>query len=128
MVPARDLPESRVGTERLGREDRLRRRTEFLRCYRQGRRRNGAFCQLYSLPNEVTRPRLGITASRKVGSAVIRQRLRRRVREIYRRWPGRGSLPALDLVVHLRPSAAAAEFPALRRELVGLFGSLERRR
>jgi ribonuclease P protein component len=108
--------------ERLRPHERLRRRTEFLRCYRLGRRRQGRLAILYSAPNETRCPRLGITASRKVGNAVARARLKRRVREIYRRWEGRRSLPDLDLVVHLQPGAAGAPFADLETEILGLLG------
>jgi ribonuclease P protein component len=104
-------------SERLNREERLRRRADYLRCYRQGRRRHGAFAILYFVPNEQQHPRLGITASRKVGNAVTRQRLKRRVKEIYRRWKERDRLPPMDLVVHLKPAAARAEFIELAKEL-----------
>lgn len=113
--------------EGLGRADRLRRRVEFLRCYRQGRRRKGALLYLAFAANETGTVRLGITASRKVGGAVVRNRLKRRVREIVRRWPERRRLAAMDLVVHLHPTAATASFATLERELVTLLGSLPRR-
>ena len=106
----------------------MRRRTEFLRCYRLGRRRQGRLAILYSAPNDSRHPRLGITASRKVGSAVERARLKRRVREIYRRWEGRRTLAPLDLVVHLQPGVAQAAFAELREEILGLLGRLGRAR
>ena len=108
--------------ERLTRDERLRRRADYLRCYREGRRLHGALATLHAAPNREARPRLGVTASRKVGGATVRQRLRRRVREVYRRWEGRGRLPAADLVVHLKPAAAAAGFGELREELERLLG------
>ena len=74
------------------------------------------------------RPRLGITASRKVGKAVVRHRLKRRIKEIYRRWQDRGQLPASDLVVHLKPEAGKSDFPALRSELLRLLSGLRERR
>jgi len=101
----------------LARDERLRRRAEFLRCYREGRRRGGRLATLFFAPNTLSHPRLGVTASRKVGGAVVRQRLKRRVREIYRRWQQRSRLPALDLVFNLKPTAAQAEFAELRQEL-----------
>lgn len=75
---------------------------------------------LYSVPNEIGAPRLGITASRKVGPAVVRQRVKRRIREIYRRWERRPELPGQDLMFHVKPSARSAEFGDLKRELLRL--------
>lgn len=117
-------PRPAAPVEGLTRDQRLRRRADFLRCYRQGRRRHGALAVLHVAPNDRQHPRLGITASRKVGKAAVRQRLKRRVREVYRRWEQRASLPAVDLVVHLRPAAAAADFRGLKEELEGLLDSL----
>jgi ribonuclease P protein component len=114
--------------EGLSRDQRLRRRADYLRCYRTGRRRHGELATLHFAPNDLGGPRLGITASRKVGKAVVRQRLKRRVREIYRRWDQRANLPALDLVVHLKPRAAASGFADLARQLRGQLGSLLPRR
>jgi len=68
--------------------------------------------------------RLGMTASRKVGNAVVRNRLKRWTREFYRRWPERGSLPGADLVIHFKPAAAQASHAALDRELASLLGGL----
>lgn len=106
--------------ERLPRTHTLRRSADYLRCYRRGRRLRGSFARVHYSPNREGHPRLGITASRKVGKAVIRNRLKRRVREVYRRSPARHELPAVDLVVHLEPAAAGAEFAALASELEGL--------
>jgi ribonuclease P protein component len=59
-----------------------------------------------------------------VGKAVVRQRLKRRIREIYRRWQDRGKLPALDLVVHLKPEAGRADFASFQAELLRLLGGV----
>jgi ribonuclease P protein component len=88
----------------------------------------GALVILYFAPNSLDGPRMGITASRKVGKAVLRQRLKRRIREVYRRWPGRGALPAVDVVVHLKPEAKGADFPAMRRDLADLLLGIAERR
>lgn len=106
-----------AGHQGLGPDDRLRRRRDYLRAYRSGRRRGGRFATLFYVPNDVGTARLGITASRKVGKSVVRQRLKRRVREIYRRWERRSDLPPLDLVVNLKPPAKEGDFAELRREL-----------
>jgi ribonuclease P protein component len=110
--------------QRLLPRERLRRRADYLRCYRTGRRRHGALALLYFAPNQLGHPRLGITASRKVGPSVVRHRIKRRIKEIYRRWNDRGKLPSLDLVVHLKPEARGSDFEALRGELMRLFAGL----
>lgn len=114
--------------ERLARDERLLRRADYLRCYRQGRRRHGGLAILHFVPNELSHPRMGITASRKVGNAVVRHRLKRRVKEIYRRWKERDQLPSLDLVVHLKPSAGDSDFRSLRKEILRLLRGLTRQR
>lgn len=79
---------------------------------------------LHFVASPVSVPRFGITTPRKVGGAVVRNRLRRRVREVLRRWPERRSLPPLDVVVHLKPEAATATHQELRAELERLLVSL----
>jgi ribonuclease P protein component len=68
--------------------------------------------------------RVGITVSRKVGGAVERHRIKRRIREIYRRWDERSLLPPLDLVVHVLPVARRADFQALEKDLLSLLRPL----
>ena len=48
---------------------------------------------------------------------MVRHRLKRQVREIYRRWQGRRSLHPLDIVIHLRPIAADAAFASIEADL-----------
>ena len=123
------MPQQRIALvgESLSGAERLRRGSDYLKCYRKGRRKHGTFSVLYSAPNELVHPRLGITVSRKVGRAVTRFRLKRRIREIYRRWSERSRLPAFDLVVHVKPAAAQASFEQLQRELRGQLSNLLRK-
>ena len=107
-------------------EERLRKRADFLRCYQRGRRHHGRLITLYVVHRgpSAQHARLGITVTRKVGGAVVRHRVKRRVREIYRRWEHRRQLPAIDLVVHARPRVREADFAALRSEMIGLLEPL----
>ena len=112
------------GREGLGRHQRLRRHMDFLRCYRRGHKRYGAVAALHVHPNDKGEARLGVTASRKVGNSVVRHQAKRRVREVFRRWPQRGILAALDIVVHLKPDAGRASFQVLRLDLERLLSQL----
>jgi ribonuclease P protein component len=115
---------SPFAAERLRPGDRLRQRGDYLACYHRGRAVTGALATLHVLPNSLGAPRLGITATRRCGSAVVRNRLRRRCREVYRRWDRRAQLPAVDIVVNFRPRAANAEFRDVRREIERLLERL----
>lgn len=107
-------------------EERLRRRADFLRCYEQGRRRHGELATIYIAEREptATRPRLGITVTRKVGGAVVRHRVKRRIREIYRRWSKRERLAPYDIVVQARPAARGVDFQTLEAEITRLLKPL----
>ena len=110
---------SHASGESLLPKERLRRRAEYQRCYQQGRRRHGPLATLHVIEPEsgVNYPRLGITVTRKVGGAVVRHRIKRQIREIYRRWDERRLLAPYDIVVHVKPAARGAEFVELQREI-----------
>lgn len=59
-----------------------------------------------------------------MGNSVVRHRLKRWIKETYRRWNGRAALPPLDLIVHLKPAARQASFEELRGEVQRLLGGL----
>jgi ribonuclease P protein component len=61
-------------------------------------------------------PRLGITASRRVGNAVVRARSKRRIRELFRTNVGVSGGRDVDLVVNARRGLAAASWPELEQE------------
>lgn len=62
-------------------------------------------------PNGLKHPRFGLTVSRKVGNAVVRNRVKRRLREAVRHHPAArdGSLDGIDVVFIARSRAATAE-------------------
>lgn len=106
---------------------RLRRSTDIAAVRAEGRSlRKGAFNARARRTSEPT-SRLAVTAPRSVGTAVKRNRARRRVREAFRRGfasadPGR----SIDLLITVRPEAARAEFGALEADVRSLLLELAR--
>src|SRR6185436_3309449 len=92
--------------EKLPRGQRLTRRPDFLVVQERGRRISGSSYLLLALPRPGATPeagaRLGITVSKKVGKASVRNQVKRWVRESYRRMSDLAP-PGLDLVVVARP-------------------------
>lgn len=88
---------------------------EFERVYRQGAAYRGRLFSVHAFPNESGTPRLGLSVSRKVGYAVTRNAVRRRLREVF--YSALAEIPgAWDLVVSARPAAAEASLRELREE------------
>ncbi len=98
-------------------ERRLRKRAEFLRVQREGRSvRTRHFVLLVSTTGAQSPARLGLVASRKVGSAVARNHGKRRIREWFRHLTDR--LPyGVDIVIILRRGAGKRSLGEIAREL-----------
>ena len=96
---------------------------EFERAYRQGTAFRGRLFSLHAFPNEIGIPRLGLSVSKKVGNAVTRNVVRRRLKEVFHstreRIPG-----SFDLVVSAKPAAAEATFEELNQEFLRALGKI----
>ena len=104
----------------LPKQHRLRRRAEYLAVQQGGRSYRSRNVVALVLPNELGISRLGITVSKRVGKAVARNLVKRRLREIFRK--NRRALPSgVDLVLIARAGSPKAEFGALNDEVVRLF-------
>ncbi len=77
------------------------------------------------LPRDENGPRLGLTATRKVGGSVVRNRMRRLVREAFRRH--RDLVGRWDLVVNIRQAAVGSTYPVIEQEFVALVGRARKR-
>jgi ribonuclease P protein component len=89
--------------------------SEFERVYKQGTAYRGRLFSVHAFPNDFGTLRLGLSVSRKVGNAVVRNTLRRRMRQIFAVAAGDAERN-LDLVISTRPAAREATFEELRGE------------
>ncbi|HEV2500853.1 MAG TPA: ribonuclease P protein component [Terriglobia bacterium] len=99
---------------------RLLRRPDIRRVYEEGRRGSARICTIFYRPNGLPRTRLGITTPKALGVAVVRNRIRRRLREVFRL--NQAAIAAgWDVVLNPRPAAASIPFTALTKEVLRLF-------
>jgi ribonuclease P protein component len=106
-----------------GKRTRLTDSPDFERVYRQGAAYRGKLFSVHAFPNEFGTPRLGLSVSRRVGNAVMRNTVRRRLREVF--YSALPEIPGnLDLVMSARPAAAEATFQELSEEFGRSLGKL----
>ena len=95
----------------------LNKNRDFVRIYARGKSYVHPHLVLYVARNRLGRPRVGLTATKKVGGAVTRNRVRRRLREIYRLHQGE-LRTGYDIVVVARVKAAFANYHQLERHFL----------
>lgn len=101
---------------------RLLRRADFDAVYQQGRRRSSRQFIVFYRANGRALSRFGMSVKRALGNAVVRNRIRRRVREIIR-LHREEIASGWDIVIHPRSSVATAPFAPLAAELIELLRS-----
>jgi len=101
----------------FSKKERLRKRGEFLDLYERGDKIQSTYFVLYMLENGRSCHRLGITVSRKIGIAVVRNRIKRRLREIFRA-NKQAISPYCDLVVNAKRAAARAHSQEIQEDIL----------
>ena len=103
----------------MGRRIRLRRATDIQRVYEEGRSWPHPLLALVARPNGLDLSRVGVTASRKLGGAVARNRAKRLLREAARRlYPHFGT--GWDVMLIARRDALEAKEPQVEEALASL--------
>ena len=113
--------------ETFTKRDRLRKRREFLAVQRGGKKLHLRDLLVFVRPGASERTRVGVTVTKKVGNAVQRNRVKRLVREVYRR--NKDRLPqGLDIVFVAKTSVIGVGFHDLGRQLGTLARTLRAKR
>lgn len=111
---------ARLAPHAFPKDFRLLRRAQFKRVYDEGQRRSASLCTIFFRSNGLPQTRLGVTTPVRLGNAVFRNRLKRRLREVFRL--NRTSIPGgWDIVMNPRQGVAKVAFPTLEREILKLF-------
>ncbi len=97
----------------------LKSNRDFRRLYSRGKQAVEPTMVLYFRKNRLDQNRLGITVSKKLGNAVIRNKVRRRIREIYRLHEEE-FLPGRDMVIVARVRGAHVSYWTLDRDFMKL--------
>ena len=101
----------------MRRELRLRRKADFDAVFKGGRAWHNELLVVRTLANDLSHYRCGIVTTKKLGGAVVRNRVKRRLREAVRVLPLK---PGWDIVVSTKIKAASADFHALNRAVTEL--------
>lgn len=97
----------------------LKENWQFRRLYAKGKSEVSPCLVIYCRGNGLPRSRLGITVGGKLGNAVKRNKVKRRLREIYRTNEGR-FLPGFDIVVVARVRAVTCSYREMERSFLKL--------
>lgn len=113
-----------IGQGKFEKRLRLTRGSDFERVYKKGRRVRNTHFTVFFDGNQLSYSRFGLTVSKKLGTAVRRNRIKRIFREALRCHQGE-AMPGFDFVFNPHPSAAALKATALADDLVALFSRLK---
>ena len=102
----------------------LKENYEFRRLYQKGASAVSPVMVLYCRKNRLGHNRLGLVSSTKLGHAVVRNKVRRRLREIYRLHEDR-FVPGYDIVVVARVRAVHSSYAVLERDFLRLAKKLQ---
>ena len=104
----------------MKREVRLRCHSDFIRVQRTGKPFSHPLFVMRVLPNDENTPRFGISVSKKVGGAVTRNKVRRRVRAIIDQID-LSVMPKFDVVISCRSACKTATFDEMTDSILAIF-------
>lgn len=98
---------------------RLTKNLEFINVYKSGRRISSPFFVMYIKKNDLGYSRLGVSVSKKVGKSVVRNKIKRQIKEIIRKnydFINSG----LDIVFSVKPAAVQLNYAQIEKEIISL--------
>lgn len=110
-------------SQSFSKADRILKRDDFKRVYEGGRKVHARYFIAFILPNSGDRPRLGITATRKIGKSFERNRARRLLREAFRK--NKWLVPrGVDIVINVKRPLVEAGYSDLEGDFINFLERL----
>lgn len=113
-------------SEKFPKSNRILKRDRFREVYDTGNKIQAMYFTAFVLPNQSERPRIGITATRKIGNSVERNRARRMVRDAFRK--NKWLVPnGVDIVINVRRHLVRATYQQIEGDLVSFLKKVSNR-
>ena len=96
----------------------MKTKIEFSLVYKTGIKKTGKYTTIFFLNNQ-TSTKLGITVTKKIGNAVIRNRTKRRYREIFRLHLKK-LLPGFWIIFHANPNIVDVDYHEIEEDIINL--------
>jgi len=116
-----------MGEQRLRAAERLRRSSDFQQAFQHGRKLVTSLFVVYVVRNSLAHSRCGLAVSKRVGQAVVRNLLKRRLRELFRQHKFVLD-PPVDMVIVVRREAAQASGQMFAQQFVSVLQRCQSRR
>jgi len=113
--------------ETYGPQERIKKRQEFLSLYKKGNRYKGKYFNLVYFPNDLDYSRMAVIVSKKIGNAVSRNKIKRWMRDLFRR--NKDLLKDhLDILIVAKREIQEASWSSLRESYISAIDSIGKRK
>lgn len=113
--------------ETYGPQERIKKRQEFLSLYKKGNRYKGKYFNLVYFPNDLDYSRMAVIVSKKIGNAVSRNKIKRWMRDLFRR--NKDLLKDhLDILIVVKREIQEASWSSLRESYISAIDSIGKRK
>lgn len=112
--------------ETLGPLERIRKKKDFFLLYKKGKRYRGRYFNFIYLSSASELSRMAVVVSKKTGNAVKRNKIKRRMRSLFRRNKDLLNKP-LDIIIIAKKEICEATWPQIKQEYIVALKSIRQK-